>query len=349
MMKSLSNSSARQIIYAIKSFHGEPRGGSQIVFNKCLDVLSEKYILSLIAPFENIPLVSGNGIKVNVKRTIIRAYKILKINLIANKLIRSGKSVFGETKSCSIVYFQPPAEDKFPFVLDVLIEHMLNIVDVLSRKWRDNRELVIYNSKFTMDKFRVKKKGALEQILLPGIVPGIPRIEIKDKEKPLILTISRISREKNLEAIQNIIKGIRCEHIIIGYCSDFKYLETLKFLLPNSKIIANATSEEKNAMLRKARILLHTAINEPAGLVYMEAMSFGVIPLAHDSGGSREIVPEEYRYTNYEEANLKIKQYINSYDEGVMLNLQEVSRHYTEESFRNNLLDIMQNFLPSKN
>lgn len=309
-----------------------------------MDVLLEKYNVKIISPFDNLQVISGNGFKVNFKRTIFRLFKILKINSVSNRLIRSGKNLFGETELCSIAYIQPPAENKYPFILDVLIERFLGILDVLSRFGRDNRRLIIYNSAFTMNKFRVVKKDSVERVLLPGILKNIPKVYYNDKQDQIVVTISRISREKNLEALGNILRGIECKHFIIGYCSDFKYLNYLKLLLPNSKIIPNGTEEEKNLLLKQAKILIHPSINEPAGMVYMEAMSYGVIPIAHDSGGTREIVPEKYRYENPREACLKIKQYLDTYDENVMSSLQELSREFTEENFRKNLLSIMEEY-----
>ena len=218
------------------------------------------------------------------------------------------------------------------------------MVDMLSRFGRDNRKLVIYNSTFTMDKFRVVKKNGLERVLLPGILKNVPQLDYGDKKEQIVITISRISPEKNLESLENILRGIECRHFIIGYCSDFKYLNYLRSLLPNSKIIPNGTEEEKYNLLKKARILIHPSINEPAGMVYMEAMSYGVIPIAHDSGGTREIVPETYRYKNSEEANLKIKLYLNDYDENLLSSLQELSKKFTEDSFKRNLLSIMEEY-----
>jgi len=50
----------------------------------------------------------------------------------------------------------------------------------------------------------------------------------------------------------------------------------------------------KNNYLRRAKIFLNTSENEPFGLVIIEAMAYGVLPIAHNLGGPSEILPRDF-------------------------------------------------------
>ncbi len=41
---------------------------------------------------------------------------------------------------------------------------------------------------------------------------------------------------------------------------------------------------------------------EHFGISIVEAMALGCLPIVHDSGGMREFVPAQYRYTSIEQA-----------------------------------------------
>jgi len=61
---------------------------------------------------------------------------------------------------------------------------------------------------------------------------------------------------------------------------------------------------EKNltrAVLRKAKVYFHLRHFEPFGITIVEGVEAGCISVAHDSGGPKEIVPDEWRYSNIEE------------------------------------------------
>jgi len=63
----------------------------------------------------------------------------------------------------------------------------------------------------------------------------------------------------------------------------------------------------KNDYLRRAKIFLNTSENEPFGLVIVEAMAYGTLPIVHNSGGPREILPREFLYSDEKDAEELIK------------------------------------------
>ena len=66
--------------------------------------------------------------------------------------------------------------------------------------------------------------------------------------------------------------------------------------MKKTKIILNASEDVKNEYLRRAKIFLNTSENESFSLVIIEAMAYGALPIAHDSGVPRKILPREFLY-----------------------------------------------------
>jgi glycosyltransferase involved in cell wall biosynthesis len=61
----------------------------------------------------------------------------------------------------------------------------------------------------------------------------------------------------------------------------------------NVEFEVNVSLKRKHELLRLAKYFIHPNINEPFGISTAEAILNGCLPLVHDSGGQREIVPFE--------------------------------------------------------
>jgi len=104
------------------------------------------------------------------------------------------------------------------------------------------------------------------------IISNIPDLKYSNKEN-IIVTVSRIASEKNLEIIIKIMEYVPYEDYLIGLPTDLLRLEKLKNQLKKTKIILNASEDVKNEYLRRAKIFLNTSENEPFCLVIIEAMA----------------------------------------------------------------------------
>ena len=127
------------------------------------------------------------------------------------------------------------------------------------------------------------------------VISNISDLKYSDKEN-IIVTVSRIASEKKLEIIIKIKEYIPYEHYLIAFSTDLLCLEKLKNQVKKTKIIINASEDVKNEYLRRAKIFLKTSENESFSLVIIEAMAYGVFPIAHDSGVPRKILPREFLY-----------------------------------------------------
>mgnify|MGYP001772764793 CR=1 FL=1 len=175
--------------------------------------------------------------------------------------------------------------------------------------------------------------------------------------KPLILTISRISREKKLEYVIEIGKLMpEADFIIIGSLRDENYYMELvekAEKCDNVKIYINLPRDQLFSLMRKAMIYLHTMPLEHFGISVLEAMSQGLVPVVHRSGGPWTDILNYtegkwgFSYTSIMEAAMKIKALINNIDfyKRIALNAIERSKNFTEEKFKMEFAKIVNKFL----
>ena len=142
-----------------------------------------------------------------------------------------------------------------------------------------------------------------------------------------------------------ILDNLSYAHYLIGFSDDPVYLNQLRKKLTKTIIIPNATEEQKYDLLRKAKILLHPAIYETAGLVLTEAMSYGVIPIAHRSGGSIEIVPNDFLFENTEDAKRKIEFFMHNYNAELVDRFTSIAGRFTVDRFHKDFVDIIKSYL----
>ncbi|MGC9106837.1 MAG: glycosyltransferase [Infirmifilum sp.] len=109
--------------------------------------------------------------------------------------------------------------------------------------------------------------------------------------EPIVLTVSRYSREKKLELVIEVARKVpEAQFFIVGSLSDKRYYEELKELverygLNNVNLLFDIPFSELQRLRRKAKIYLHTMPYEHFGIAIIEAMSQGLIPIVHKSGG----------------------------------------------------------------
>jgi len=145
------------------------------------------------------------------------------------------------------------------------------------------------------------KKEQINTLSVILLISNIPDLKYLDKEN-IIVTVSRIASEKKLEIIIKIMEYIPYKHDLIGFSTDLLCLEKLKNQLKKTKIILNASENVKNEYLRRAKIFLNTSENESFSLVIIEAMAYGALPIAHDYGVQRKILPREFLYYDEKKA-----------------------------------------------
>jgi alpha-1,2-mannosyltransferase len=141
--------------------------------------------------------------------------------------------------------------------------------------------------------------------------------------EPSVLTVSRYSREKKLEYVIEVARRVpEAKFFIVGSLSDKRYYEELKELveryrLNNIYFLFDVPFNELQRLRRKAKIYLHTMLYEHFGIAIIEAMSQGLIPIVHKSGGPWFDILKKtdgvlgYGYCSIEEAVETVKKIIH--------------------------------------
>ena len=99
----------------------------------------------------------------------------------------------------------------------------------------------------------------------------------------------------------------------------------------NYSAITNAPRNLISASLESSKVYVHAAENEHFGIAALEAMTAGCVPLVHDSGGIREIVPRELRWNTLDELEIMCRRLLSDreYWETWHDRVVEVSRQYS--------------------
>jgi len=86
--------------------------------------------------------------------------------------------------------------------------------------------------------------------------------------------------------------------------------------------------------------------NEPFGITTVQAIASGCIPVVHNSGGQKEIVPlEKLRFNDKYNAIDIIKNFNHNEEFKIIKSLQEHIQKYSPKVFEKNFKQILQNYL----
>ena len=215
-------------------------------------------------------------------------------------------------------------------------------------------ERVIANSEFT--KQAILANFSLDPTAVQVIYPPV-RFERRSSlgaERNLVASLGRFEPYKRqLEQIQIAESLPELDFHIMGFAGgdDYadrcaRYVESRN--LQNVKLLVNGSRDEVQDTLSRARFFLHTMQNEPFGITTVQAIAQGCIPVVHDSGGQREVVPiDELRFTGRDEASTKLMRLFES-DSGLgqtLSQLQTSIQRFSEEAFIREIGDVITDML----
>jgi glycosyltransferase involved in cell wall biosynthesis len=231
----------------------------------------------------------------------------LNMNLISYIHFPQKARVFSKKQS---IHF-PEASDESVLSLEGITDAVLRPFYRNDRLDR-NSELLLANSYFTRQAILQNYPETNEnniQILYPPIKLNtqLPR---QKKDYSLVVSTGRFSAiKRQLEQIKIAKQLPKFKFKLIGFkkpgSSYFdkcqKYIEQHK--IKNVELIPNASYEKMQNILVEAGFFIHSNRNEPFGITSAQAINNGVIPIVHDSGGQREVVPiAELRYQKIADA-----------------------------------------------
>ncbi|MEM2704707.1 MAG: glycosyltransferase family 4 protein [Candidatus Bathyarchaeia archaeon] len=130
----------------------------------------------------------------------------------------------------------------------------------------------------------------------------------------IVITISRFSREKNLNLVLSIAKCLRdVKFMVVGGMSDAFYYEELckeikRRSLNNVHMIPNPPRRIYEDLVSRSMVCLHTTLYDSFPISLVEALSAGAVLVVHKSGGPwKDILKERqglygYAYQSVDEA-----------------------------------------------
>ena len=211
-------------------------------------------------------------------------------------------------------------------------------------------KLFFANSRFTAEAVKVEF-GVDSHILYPPVSNDIlnhNETDLNQQRDNTVITVGRISHEKNLELIPHIARYTSKEvsFIIAGILDSEEVLDSLLRLTRKLKvsgkvkILPNVRRDRLREILLNSKVYLHPTVNEHFGISIVEAMSCGCIPVVHDSGGPREFVPQDLRYKSIEEAAEKVEKAIDDWSPIQARKVSNYADRFSEKNFSKQFIDV---------
>lgn len=194
-----------------------------------------------------------------------------------------------------------------------VLNSILTSIILLFYNDRIRSVLYLANSNYT--------KLEIKRLLKKNSIVIYPPVEVRkilkecvnvsgEERQDAVITVSRISYEKNLDVIPLIAYygknlGLRVKFIIAGAVKGSRGLNILRRIQKVSKklnvedsllILPNISEEEKIMLFCKSKVYLHPMKNEHFGISVVEAMAAGLPVIVNRSGGPYLDIIEQDKY-----------------------------------------------------
>jgi len=347
-------------------------GGAEFVTITMINALKEhghKVVVLTDEKINQSKVMSLFGKSVSVDRQIIlpnpfspyaRDFGAIYNNALRSLFLRFKCDILIDTCSNSlfpwvdVAYIHFPCTPPILSLRDNLYLPYYLLVKKANKKTQLGQKLVFVNSRY-IARILMKKLSIKAHVLFPPVptIPNSLKSMMLSHRTNTVVTISRISAEKNLEIIPKIAKLADKDicFTMIGGCQSENTLRSILKLakeLGVSKrvnILTNLTRNKLKNILLTSKVYLHTMKNEHFGISIIEGMSAGCIPIVHDSGGPREFVPRDLRYKNLEEAKVKIEKAISKWSVEYAEKMSNIARAYNEENFSKKFMNILYSYI----
>ncbi|MCU0666408.1 MAG: glycosyltransferase family 4 protein [Candidatus Omnitrophica bacterium] len=165
-------------------------------------------------------------------------------------------------------------------------------------------DAIIFNSFYLKDKVLKEYPDLLNKktiVIHNGV--GVVDSNRSFKEKSEVykfINIGELSLRKNQQFLIHLIKDLsgkipNIELHLVGQGQEHKNLKMLaKRLRVEDKIIFHGLVQDAAKLIPGKFLYLHSALEESYGIVLVEAMSHGVIPVSFAVGGAQEIIKHGY-------------------------------------------------------
>lgn len=260
-----------------------------------------------------------------------------------------------------LTYVQPFADasdvfenpDSSKRTIDIVTESLWTISNRFLRGPSLRRHTFVVNSRFVSENL-LSEFGKKSFIVYPP-VPCSPYFGPYSKQN-LVLSAGRVVPSKNFELIQRVGSSIpEAKFKLIGSLgqSGYDVIDTInrgfsKHSMNNFSYDGWVTADEKQLLLRKSKVVFHPTPNEPFGIILVEGMLNGAIPVAHKSGGPKEFIPEEWLFDDDEDAISKVRRGLQNWSPRVADEMATLASKFSESSFQDHFGAIAQKIIDHK-
>jgi len=134
-----------------------------------------------------------------------------------------------------------------------------------------------------------------------------------------VLYVGRFVPQKRHQLMKKLATDFpKFEFVSAGLLRDSEaswFEDFSKDLPANYKVKPNFSEEELIQLFQDTRIYCHLKEGEHFGIAPMEALASGCVTLVHNSGGSGEFIPEEFRWSTFEDLKQKVARLVESNDD----------------------------------
>lgn len=207
-------------------------------------------------------------------------------------------------------------------------------------------DVLIANSEYTKRRIEKYYRRSAEVVYPPvRVFPSSepPAIHLDDRP---FLTVSRLSKYKNTEAIMQAFAKLRLPLLVVGVGREFSKLE--KIIPPNVKLMGDVSDAELGNLYGKARAFVFAG-DEDFGLALAEAQRAGLPAIVLGKGGAREIVSDEtgvfFAESTVSHIVDAVQEYIKreaSFDRD---KIQKNSERFSEGKFREKMMETVKKIL----
>lgn len=200
-----------------------------------------------------------------------------------------------------------------------LAMHEANVIK--KRKWYDDVDLFITPSNFLKNK--MVKSGCTKSkiVALANPLPLDTKYELNDKSKNYILYYGRLSKEKGLNRLVEVMKTINYRLIVLGTGPLKEELEEYvkKENIKNIELLGFKQGEELTNYVKNSRcVVIPSVCNENFPYSATESLALGKPLIVSNNGGLPELVEDGqngYIFRNEEELKSVIQKIINIDDD----------------------------------
>jgi glycosyltransferase involved in cell wall biosynthesis len=180
-------------------------------------------------------------------------------------------------------------------------------------------------------------------------------------DKPLekrvnrVVYVARFVPKKRHEILKQLATEFpQLEFVSIGLLSDPEhetwFKDFSKNLPDNYTLKTNLPEKELITILQDSTIYVHLMENEHFGIAPMEALASGCVTLVHNSSGSGEFIPPEFRWETFEDLKSKITKLVDTSDPFVAWNKQKAEIQdkisvLRPENFEKQIWTHLENFI----